>query len=69
MKKVEHFICEVCNTEYKNKEMALKCEKSHKHPRSVMTAKCRPVTACDDGYPDAVTVLFDDGKCVRYKRG
>lgn len=35
MKKVEHYICEVCNTEYKEKKSAERCEKSHKHPKTV----------------------------------
>lgn len=68
MKKVEHYICEVCNTEYKEKKSAERCEKSHKHPKSVTSGRYSPVT-CSDGYPHTVEVLFDNGEMVRYKRG
>lgn len=30
MKKIEHYICEICNTEYAERHKALECERSHK---------------------------------------
>lgn len=69
MKKVEHYVCELCHTEYSEKEKAVKCEKSHKIPKEVKAEKYKPITSCIDGIPDYVTVTFSNGTIERYKRG
>lgn len=33
MKKVEHYICEICGTEYKDKKTCMECEKGHHTPK------------------------------------
>ena len=38
MKKVEHYVCEFCNTEYTDKGKAEECEKGHHKP--VKISKC-----------------------------
>ena len=69
MKKVEHYVCEICHTEYADREKAKKCEKSHKIPTGVKPVKYRSITSCIDGIPDYVTVTFSNGTIERYKRG
>lgn len=69
MKKVEHYVCEICHTEYAEKEKAVKCEKLHKIPLEVKATKYRPITSCIDDIPDYVNVTFSDGSSERYKRG
>lgn len=29
MKKVQHYICEICGTEYNDESVCIKCEKGH----------------------------------------
>lgn len=69
MKKVEHYVCEICHTEYAEKEKAVKCKKLHKIPKEVKAEKYRPITSCIDGVPDYIRVTFADGSSERYKRG
>ena len=69
MKKVEHYVCELCHTEYSVKEKAVKCEESHKIPKEVKAEEYRPIRSCIDGIPDYITVTFSDGTIERYKRG
>lgn len=77
MKKVEHYVCEICHTEYAEKEKAVKCEKSHKIPKEVKAEEYRPIRSCIDrpisssidGIPDYIRVTFSDGSSERYKRG
>lgn len=69
MKKVEHYVCELCHTEYEEKEKAEKCEKSHKIPTKVKAEKYRPIESSYEGMPDYVRVTFSDGRTERYKRG
>lgn len=40
MKEVKHFICEICGTEYNDKNNCLKCEKGHKTPVKILHSVC-----------------------------
>lgn len=68
MKQVNLFVCEYCNTQYKDKDRAIECEKHHKRIKKIVSAKYRSINSCADGIPDYVTVEFEDGKQVKYKR-
>ncbi len=68
MKKVEHYICELCGTEYKEKEMCTKCEKGHKKPTGITGASFAPITSDGSGYPVRVKIVMSDGKTITYKR-
>ncbi len=68
MKKVEHYICEVCGTEYNEKQKAVDCEKGHHEPKSIVKARYQSVCNDQSGYPDRIDVKMDDGKIVTYKR-
>lgn len=41
MKEVKHYICEVCGTEYSDKNKAQECEKNHKKYTEIVGAKKR----------------------------
>lgn len=62
MRKVEHYICEICGTEYKEKAMCEKCEKTQMSFRVWMHG--RSMTASYDGYVD---VFADDEEDAEYK--
>lgn len=68
MKKVEHYVCEFCNTEYTDKEKAEECEKGHHKP--VKISKCKYISYRNDhtGVPFNVFIEMDNGKTYRYKR-
>ena len=68
MKEVKHYICEICGTEYAEKEKCAKCEKSHK--KAVEIVKMRHLSFSQDqkGYPLSIDVKMNDGKIVTYKR-
>lgn len=69
MKKVEHYICEICGTEYNDKSKAMECEKHHKKIIKVSPEKYRPKGMNLGGYPEILAVEFDDGSLAKYKRG
>lgn len=67
MKRLELFVCEVCNTQYNEKSKALECEKSHKLPVSCAGHKYRSKKSNEKGYPDSVIVTFNDGSEAKYE--
>lgn len=69
MKEVNKYICEVCNTEYKNKSDAADCEKNHKIKLKIKDKKYLPLNMDNSGYPLNINVEFEDGKVIKYKRG
>ena len=69
MKQELIYRCEICNTVYNNKEICEKCEKNHHMPRDIESCRYRPITCNQAGYPDRITVVFDNGELITYKRG
>ena len=68
MKKIELYQCEVCGTQYKEKGKAEMCEKSHKIPRKIAGKRYVPMDLNQAGYPISISVLFEDGETITYKR-
>jgi len=71
MRKVEHYICEICGTEYKEKAMCEKCEKTHKKGLTIAKARYISVTMDGTGLPISIEVEYKDGretKKATYKR-
>lgn len=68
MKKVEHYICEICGAEYKDKNTCTECEKKHRKPVSIENARHIPIKNNKKGYPIAITIKMDNGEMVTYKR-
>lgn len=69
MKELTYYQCEVCGTQFNDKEKAKECERSHRKIIRTISAKYRPYTSSKDGIPDSVILRFDDGSETRYKRG
>ena len=68
MKEVKHYVCEVCGTEYSDKEKCKVCESSHKKIKAIISAKYYSFSQNHKGYPSSVVVEMDDGKQIVYKR-
>ena len=68
MKSVQKYQCEVCHTEYAKKEDAMRCEKNHKIPQAIVSARHSPKGQNGTGYPITITVRMSDGQEVIYKR-
>ena len=69
MRKVEHYICEVCGTE--DKALCETCERLHKQGLTIVRARFLPVTQDKTGMPVTIEVEVKDGKETRratYKR-
>lgn len=73
MKTIHLFQCEICGTQYKFSEDAIKCEKFHVQPKGlgfgVSTCKYQPYHVQDaNPYPIKVTIVMEDGKHIDYRR-
>lgn len=68
MKEITLYCCEVCGTQYKDRNKAAECEKSHRRPVKIVAKKYHPIEMRQGDYPFSVEVLFDDGKKIIYKR-
>lgn len=63
MKKVEHYICEICGTEYNEKEKCKLCEYGHHRPKGIDGAQWYPIgqaatkhTAFDNVYEEILNL-------------
>jgi len=71
MKEKKLYTCEICNTDYADKEKAKQCEKGHKllENATLITGEDKPVTMIPDGAPYKIRVKFPGtDKFVEYKR-
>lgn len=66
MKRIELFKCEICGVSYKSEDMANRCERSHKIVKSI---QYRSFSSNAKGYPDKITVCFNDDTKVIYMKG
>lgn len=71
MKEKKLYVCEICNTEYADKERAKACERKH-HLISETTefsAVYKPISVMPDGAPIKIHVKFENSdKWIEYKR-
>ncbi len=66
MKKKELYTCEICCTDYADKENALNCEKGH---RVIAETEGKFNAISNNGeYPKVINVKFDNGTTLQYKR-
>ncbi len=61
--------CEICNTVYNNRDICLKCELNHLIPTEIKSCRYSPITVNEKGYPNSITIKFNDGSEAIYKRG
>lgn len=68
MKKVEHYICEVCGTEYNDMQKCIDCESGHHKPVKIIDAKWAPLNNDRSGYPARIYIKMSNGETITYKR-
>lgn len=68
MKETTLYQCEICGTQYASERAAIECEQSHRTIKEVVAQKYRSFKSNPDGYPDVISVTFDNDKKVTYKR-
>ncbi len=68
MKQISLYQCEICGTQYKSKTDAQTCEKNHKKLIDLEALKYVPYKNDKSGYPITITVKFEDGKFITYKK-
>lgn len=64
------YTCQICNTDYADKEKAIACEKGHKTLEgATFVGEYKPKGMVGDGYPIKIRVKFKGSdKWVVYKR-
>lgn len=68
MRKIESYICEVCGSEYSEKNKAIKCETNHNPPIKIVGMRYIGFGNDNKGYPIVIKVKMKDGEIVTYKR-
>lgn len=69
MKAVKLYVCDVCHTQYADKEKAKRCETNHKTKiENVKPYSYKPVTMQSDGYPLKIDIKFSNGEVITYRR-
>lgn len=70
MKEKKLYTCEICNTDYADKEMAKDCEKSHKLlETATIVGEYHPLSMNKQGVPHKIRVKFKGSNEVFvYKR-
>ncbi len=70
MREKKLYTCEICNTDYSDKEKAKKCEKGHKLlEKATIVGEYKPVTMVPKGEPHKIRVKFPGtDKFIEYRR-
>jgi hypothetical protein len=68
MRKIEHFVCEICGTEYRDRLAAVSCEKCHKTPVAIIKSRYVSKSQNGAGYPVTIEIQMSDGTFQTYKR-
>lgn len=69
MKKLELYICEVCGTQYKDKNQCVQCEKHHAQTLTIIDKRYLSAAQDESGMPMTITVRDErNGKIYTYKR-
>ena len=71
MREVKHYICDICHTEYADRDKAIACEKSHKLIKGICEQVFRPAgfdNSKASAYPVKVRIMMSDGFEIWYKR-
>ena len=76
MKTKTLYTCEVCHTDYADKDKAKRCERSHIKPKeitdkmkyhAVYNGRDPLFGGKETNYPDWIDITFENGETVRYK--
>ena len=68
MRKVDHYVCELCGIVYDDKERCSECEEGHKKPIEIAGADWISIERDGSGYPVQVYIKMSNGETITYKR-
>lgn len=68
MKKIDLFRCDVCGTQFSEKQLCEKCEQRHVKELQIVKSRYLPITQDASGMPTTITLMGPDGKHYVYKR-
>lgn len=70
MKEKKLYTCDICNTDYADKENAIKCEKNHKLlEKATIVGEYKPAGMIPSGEPHKILVKFPGASnWIQYKR-
>lgn len=70
MKEKKLYTCDVCNTDYADKQKAIACEKNHKLlEKATIIGVYKPIGQYPSGEPYKIRVKFPGTDCwIEYKR-
>lgn len=68
MREQKYYVCDFCHTQYQDEKNALKCENNHHTPKQIKKSKYHAASCEQDGYPDRIEVVFENGVTVWYKK-
>lgn len=64
MKEITIYQCEICNTQYDDSAAAASCEEYHQTIEEIVGTRYKTKAK----YPESITVLFNDGKELKYRK-
>ncbi len=68
MREKKLYVCELCGTEYVDKEKAMACESGHKDKLEITRAEYKSIGNTPDGWPTKIMVhAKDDANFRMYK--
>ena len=68
MKEVKHYVCDICHTEYNDKNKCKQCEEHHCKVKEFKGARYISFDGNNKGCPVSIDVLMEDGKTITFKR-
>lgn len=68
MKEVKQYICDICGTQYKDKEKCKDCESMHHQPVKIDGAVWVFMKSNGSGYPTKVHIKMSNGETITYTR-
>lgn len=70
MKAKTLYTCELCHTDYADRQDAIRCEATHQVKLTIAEAKYQPVAINRGGFPIRITLRGENGRSALYeKRG
>lgn len=68
MKKIDLYQCDICGTQFSEKELCEKCERGHVKDIQIVKSRYIPITQDKSGMPTTITLMGPDGRHYTYKR-
>lgn len=68
MKRHTVYRCEICGTDYNDRDQAERCEEYHKTDLVIEKVEYKPCDWVNHGFPDTVILKSKDGKTAIYRQ-